>query len=95
MSDIPNESNPLGFQETMRRAIDGSQEDIQRLINEYGDCIQRVVRRRLDTRLRSKFDSLDFVQMVWASFFRDSGSLSGLVLPRSLSDSSLPWRRTK
>jgi RNA polymerase sigma factor (sigma-70 family) len=73
MSDNSHEPEQTGFQETMRRAITGSQEDIQRLINDYGHCIQRVVRRRLDTRLRSKFDSLDFVQMVWASFFRDSG----------------------
>jgi RNA polymerase sigma-70 factor (ECF subfamily) len=29
------------------------------------------VRRRLHQRFRSKFDSLDFVQDVWASFFAD------------------------
>ena len=83
MSDIPNESNPLEFQETMRRAINGSQEDIQRLISKYGDSIQKVVRRRLDTRLRSKFDSLDFVQMVWASFFRDSAQLERFGAPEA------------
>jgi RNA polymerase sigma factor (sigma-70 family) len=81
MSDLPNEPEDQGFPETLRRASEGSQEDIQRLINEYGHCIQRVVRRRLDNRLRSKFDSLDFVQMVWASFFRESGQLERFGAP--------------
>lgn len=31
--------------------------------------IYAAVRRRLDRRMRSKFDSHDFVQAVWASFF--------------------------
>ncbi len=81
MSDKTHEPDQTGFQETLRRAIAGSQEDIQRLIDQYGQNIQRVVRRRLDTRLRSKFDSLDFVQMVWASFFRDSGQLERFGAP--------------
>jgi RNA polymerase sigma factor (sigma-70 family) len=81
MSELTTESDQQGFQATLQRAIAGSQEDIHRLIDEYGHCIQRVVRRRLDTRLRSKFDSLDFVQMVWASFFRDAGQLERFHAP--------------
>jgi RNA polymerase sigma factor (sigma-70 family) len=49
----------------------GSQEAAWRLIDLYGSHIQRVVRRTLDRRLRSQFDSLDFVQLVWASFFSE------------------------
>jgi RNA polymerase sigma factor (sigma-70 family) len=65
-----------GFQQTFVRACQGSDDDVRRLVNEYGIYIQKVVRRRLDERLRPKFDSLDFVQMVWASFFAQPGALN-------------------
>jgi RNA polymerase sigma factor (sigma-70 family) len=39
------------------------------LIAVYGDHILRVVRRRLHGQLRRQFDSMDFQQAVWASFF--------------------------
>src|SRR6202022_1858906 len=35
----------------------------------YGHHILHVVRRKLHSKLRPKFDSLDFGQDVWASFF--------------------------
>lgn len=72
MSDQARESD---FQAALLRASQGSEEDVRRLIADYGPHIQRVVRRRLDVRMRSKFDSLDFVQMVWASFFRERDGL--------------------
>jgi DNA-directed RNA polymerase specialized sigma24 family protein len=34
----------------------------------YGPFLRAAVRRRLSPRLRSRFDSLDMVQDVWASF---------------------------
>ena len=49
----------------------GSEEAAWQLIEQYGPHIRRIVRRRLDRRLRSQFDSVDFVQAVWASFFRE------------------------
>ena len=49
----------------------GSEEAAWRFIELYGPHIHRVVRRLLDRRLRSQFDSVDFVQAVWASFFRE------------------------
>jgi RNA polymerase sigma-70 factor (ECF subfamily) len=39
------------------------------LIDRYGDHILRVIRRRLNRKLRPKYDSIDFMQAVWASFF--------------------------
>lgn len=39
------------------------------LLESYGDHILRVVRCKLNRKLRPKFDSHDFVQAVWASFF--------------------------
>jgi RNA polymerase sigma factor (sigma-70 family) len=38
-------------------------------VERYGAHILRIVRRKLNRCLRPKFDSADFVQAVWASFF--------------------------
>jgi RNA polymerase sigma-70 factor (ECF subfamily) len=59
------------FQELMERVRQGSQEACQELYQLYGHHILHVVRRKLHAKLRPKFDSLDFVQDVWASFFAD------------------------
>ena len=57
------------FAPLLARVRDGDEEAARQLIETYGPHILRVVRRRLHRKLRSKFDSLDFVQAVWASFF--------------------------
>ena len=57
------------FEAAVKELCTGSEEAIWDFIQEYGPHIQRVVRRRLHQGLRSKFDSIDFVQMVWVSFF--------------------------
>jgi RNA polymerase sigma-70 factor (ECF subfamily) len=53
----------------MDRVREGSPEASRELYDRYGHHILRVVRRKLHSKLRPKFDSLDFVQDVWASFF--------------------------
>jgi RNA polymerase sigma-70 factor (ECF subfamily) len=57
------------FAELMERVRGGSEEAVRELLDRYGHHILRVVRRRLHQRMRARFDSLDFVQDVWASFF--------------------------
>jgi RNA polymerase sigma factor (sigma-70 family) len=57
------------FTALMQRIRDGSQEAAQLLVARYGKHILRVVRRTLHKKLRPKFDSADFQQDVWASFF--------------------------
>jgi len=57
------------FADLMRRLRDGSEDAARELLDRYGEHILRVVRRKLSRELRSKFDSVDFVQAVWASFF--------------------------
>ncbi|HKI31931.1 MAG TPA: sigma-70 family RNA polymerase sigma factor [Gemmataceae bacterium] len=64
MSDSQDE-----FGDLMRRLADGSEDAARELLDRYGEHILRVVRRKLNRELRSKFDSVDFVQAVWASFF--------------------------
>jgi RNA polymerase sigma-70 factor (ECF subfamily) len=72
------------FEAAFARACQGSEEDLRQLLHDYGAYIQRVVRSRLDMRLRPKFDSLDFVQMVWASFFAEPGALLRFNNPKQL-----------
>ena len=58
------------FRGLLRRMREGSEDAAWELVERYGDAIRRAVRRALNERLRPQFDSLDFVQIVWKSFFR-------------------------
>jgi len=49
------------------------------LVERYLPHVRAAVRRRLSARLRTRFDSLDFTQNVWASFFQ--ATLDRLDLP--------------
>jgi len=57
------------FAGLMQGIRDGSEEAARLLLEKYGPHILRVVRRQMHERMRSKFDSADFTQAVWASFF--------------------------
>jgi RNA polymerase sigma-70 factor (ECF subfamily) len=57
------------FQRLMRAVQDGSESAARELVERYGDHVLRVVRGKLHRGLRSRFDSIDFRQDVWASFF--------------------------
>src|SRR3954468_10257310 len=68
MSEKASE-NPPRFAALLERVCAGSEEAAQEFLRTYGPPILRVVRRRLHQELRSKYDSIDFEQAVWASFF--------------------------
>jgi len=72
------------FRDAVERVCAGSEDAAHELIDTYGPHIQRVVRRKLNQRMRSKFDSIDFVQMVWASFFTDRDRISKFQEPEDL-----------
>jgi RNA polymerase sigma factor (sigma-70 family) len=57
------------FARLMERVSEGCPEAIAELHTRYGGHIREVVRKRLNQRLRPIFDSIDFQQDVWASFF--------------------------
>lgn len=77
-------NNSSQFRASMEQVRSGSTDAVWQLIEDYGPAIQKVVRRRLDRRMRSKFDSVDFVQMVWASFFRNPMEMSSFHEPEEL-----------
>jgi RNA polymerase sigma-70 factor (ECF subfamily) len=73
------------FRSLMEQLRQGSQDAAWELIEQYGPLVKRVVRRNLDHGLRSKFDSVDFVQAVWGSFFRNRTRLDKFAAPENLS----------
>ncbi len=72
------------FRNLLRRVCEGSDEAAWQLVERYGEALRRAVRRALDRRLRSKFDSLDFVQLVWSSFFRTRARAKQFARPEDL-----------
>lgn len=74
------------FDSLMERLRAGCEDAARTLIERYGPHILRVVRRRLSRHLRSKFDSVDFVQAVWASFFAKPEELARLDRPEAIVD---------
>lgn len=72
------------FRALMQRVRAGSQDAAWQLVDRYGRDVQRFVRRSLHRQLRPKFDSLDFVQIVWGSFFRCPERFSEMERPEQL-----------
>lgn len=62
----------------------GSTEAMATLVERHAEVIHRVVRRRLHAQMRSQFDTCDFAQIVWASFFASLDKLADFVNPRQL-----------
>lgn len=81
---LPLISDDNDFRELIERVQSGSQDAAWEMVDRYGADVQRFVRRSLHRQLRSKFDSLDFVQVVWGSFFRAPEKLKGMDRPEQL-----------
>jgi RNA polymerase sigma factor (sigma-70 family) len=62
---------PHDLPRLFQRIRDGSEEAVREFVERYGRYVLTVIRRRLDEKLRRLFDSQDFMQDVWASFFND------------------------
>ena len=72
------------FRALIEDAQAGSQDAIRQLIDQYAPHIIRTVRRRLSRSIRAKFDSIDFAQAVWASFFAGSQQFARFDRPEEL-----------
>jgi len=83
------------FRSLLRRVRRGSEEAAWDLIQQYGEAIRRGVRRVLNKRMRSKFDSMDFVQVVWLSLFRAKDRLDRFQRPEELAAYILQMARNK
>ena len=72
------------FRSLILRIKEGSDDAAWELVNEFGETIRRAVRRAMNSKLRPKFDSLDFVQLVWGSLFRVRDRLDQFERPEHL-----------
>jgi len=72
------------FQLLLDQVRQGSHEAARVLEQRYGEHILRIVRRKLHKTLRTKFDSIDFVQNVWASVFTRPYNLPAVETPDDL-----------
>jgi len=63
---------------------EGSQAAAWKLLETYGPHVERVVSRMLGPQMRSKFDSADFAQAVWLSFFRNRAKILEFTEPQQL-----------
>src|SRR3954453_23631262 len=73
------------LREFLARIRGGDEEAARELLRRYEAQVRLVVRRQLPRLLRSRFDSLDFLQSVWGSFFRRGrGGPGGVEASRHL-----------
>ena len=59
-----------GIADFLKRIQAGDEGAARELLQRFEAEVRLVVRRQLPRLLRSRFDSLDFLQSVWGSFFR-------------------------
>ena len=78
------DSDPNRFRDLLAQIKDGSQKAAWQLLEDYGPHVYRVVRYHLGPGLRAKFDSADFVQSVWASFFLNCVQIQSFSEPSEL-----------
>ena len=64
------------FSRLLRRAIEGEVAATSELLTRCEPEIQRIVRANLPRKIRSKFDSMDFVQAVWKSVLTKDSDVS-------------------
>lgn len=102
--DFDDELPRERFQSLLQRVADGDDEASTELVAEYGSHILKAVRRRMNRNLRDRFDSQDFEQAVWASFFGhisvvqrfdSSGDLAGFLSRMAQNKVIDAGRRTK
>ena len=72
------------FRLLLKQVQSGSRDATCALIDRYAPHIIRAVRRKLSKAIRAKFDSVDFVQAVWASFFAAPGQFLKFERPDEL-----------
>jgi RNA polymerase sigma factor (sigma-70 family) len=72
------------FQLLLDQVREGSHEAARILEERYGAHILRIVRRKLQKSARTRFDSIDIVQNVWASVFTKPYNLPDVETPEDL-----------
>jgi DNA-directed RNA polymerase specialized sigma24 family protein len=77
-------TEPREFEELLGRLRRGEAEAFWEILERYDSYMRSVVHHSLNPKLRTKFDSIDFTQAAWASFFRQREEIKAFVNPRQL-----------
>jgi RNA polymerase sigma-70 factor (ECF subfamily) len=64
-----DQERPGNIRDLLERIRSGDEDAARELLGRYEFKVRLVVRRQLPRLLRSRFDSIDFLQSVWGSFF--------------------------
>jgi RNA polymerase sigma factor (sigma-70 family) len=72
------------FASLMRAVRAGDDRAAEEIVQLYGHEVLILVRRRLGGHLRRRYESQDFTQNVWASFFAHRERLEGIDSPEAL-----------
>src|ERR1051326_6897254 len=72
------------FRELMDRVQSGSESAARELCQRYEFHLLDAIRRKLNEKIRSKFDSVEFAQGAWASFFASSMANRRFESPKAL-----------
>jgi RNA polymerase sigma factor (sigma-70 family) len=83
------------FRGLLNSVKEGDDSAAWELVERYGEDIRNAVRRSLNRKLRPKFDSLDFVQLVWSSFFRKNSEAERFGSPEDLISYLIAMARNK
>jgi RNA polymerase sigma factor (sigma-70 family) len=59
------------LQQLLQQVTAGSEDAARQLFEQYGRFLLYLIRQRMHRRLRSRLDSIDIAQDVWASFFAE------------------------
>jgi len=73
---------PGNFKELLNAMREGSEEAAWHLTEQYSPHIMRAVRASLPGAIRSKVDSVDLLQSVWASMLLEPNRLTDLESPK-------------
>src|SRR5262245_43637466 len=92
---MSDENQQRQFRRLLVEVERGSEEAARELYETYVKHVLRSVRHRMWRKLRSRFDSHDFVQQVWASFFDDRGRLPDFQTPEDLTNYLMAMARNK
>ncbi len=70
-NDDSTSGSDASLAELVARARNGDDAAIREILSQFEGEVRMMVRGRLPRKLRTQFDSMDFVQAVWQSFFVD------------------------
>ncbi len=84
MDEALQDQSRREFSSLMQRVLQGDEDAAWELLDEYGPHVIEVVRRVLTSRMRTKADSTDFAQSVWASFFANPSTAERFDRPDAL-----------